>query len=456
MLEVIIADHRDVDRTVNEILLTVPPATLDRITVVGGDSAPSGARHVVGDNLYQAYNAAAATSTSDVLAFVPELTQFKSGWYRSLLADLDDDDRRVTAATVHALDVNLSQFEPNRIDHGGFDLGLNSRRSHAPLVIENGPLAVKADRFRQLGGFDAALTSGHNLEFCLKNWLCGGSVKVSDGEAACVRSARAVDDFSAARIARIWFDGSLDKFGRSISPDLDTGKWEFQQQVKDRHQVHSVRWLIDKYMPALGKVYDLRNRYVGKTVAVLCDGPSLDRVNKWEVYKHGLVIGVDYVPTVFQCDYVASMHRDPVRAALMTGNYQPSQFLLSETLRAPDGVREVPAVDVVPGGTIFGTLDHAVTPSSLEPPVVNVGHSALCAVHLAAFMGASQITLYGWDGKLVGGRSHTSLIAHYGGGRHYPDNKQTRDMYDFANVHMETLARVLSGYNVPVMRYSHL
>ena len=454
-MEVIIANHEDVEFTINSVLLTVPSDRLERVTVAGGDSAPAHVRHVAGDT-YQAFNAAASTSTSEHLVFVPGLTRFKDSWAAEVLQDLVDDDRRAVTTVTSTLEPGLRQAEPIVIGTHYFDWDLELHPSHTPTVVADGPLAVHADRFAQLGGFDTGLDTGHYLEYCLKSWLCGGSVKVSDGHAACIRSPTVVDDRSAARIAKVWFDGSLDRFTRNVPESMEIGKWDAQLAVKEKFQTRSVRWLIDTHVPALGRIFDLRGRYRGKTAAVLCDGPSLDQVSRWEVAGHGLIIGLDYVPAVFQCDYAVSVHRDPVRSLVATGKYRPQQLLVSEALRSPDGLGLVPAQDVLAGATVFGMLEYGAVPSRLDPPVVNVGHSLPCAVQLAAFLGATRIVLYGWDGKLVRGASHTSLVPHYNSGRYLPDNKQTKDMYDYVNSNLETLARVLAGYGVRVLRYNYV
>lgn len=467
---VYVDDQEHVASTVKSVLLATPTALLTEVILVDDTGAME---YVPGDPRVRVLsqdspvgravgrNRGAAEATGEVLVFLNQTSRPSDDWVVPLLEAVREDPRSVAGPVITGLDTNLWSADPGESLKWSWRWDLTPRHAYddgQDWSVSLGPecLAVGADWFRELGGFDELSRGGEQQEFCLRNWLCGGRVTPARrARVACAARDAGPDQVTLVRTAEAWFGPLRDRFYRSSG--LQDGQVDFGclgqlSRAQTALQVRDVRWLADRYLPELGRIWELRERHRGQSVAIVCDGPSLDRVNKWMVMRHEVVIGVDYVADLFPCHYVLSLQREPVRHLLMGGRYVQSQLILPSVLLGPDGRGQTPVREVAPAAITYELGEPGAAQQTVDPPFVNYGNPALTAVQFAGFLGASEVTLYGWDGGLVDGRSHTRAVEHYNDGTYWEDGEATQQRFAYYNAGLQQLRRLLAGYRVPVLK----
>ena len=463
-------DQEFVARTVKSVLLATPSSLLTEVILIDDtgvmEYTPSDTRVrvIVQDSPVGravGRNRGAAEATGEVLVFLNQTCRPSDDWVVSLLEVVREDPRTIAGPIITGLDTNLWSADPGQSLKWSWRWDLTPRDAYDDgqdwaVSLGSDCLAVASDWFRELGGFDELSRGGEQQEFCLRGWLCGGRVvPVRGSRVASLSHEQVPDSVTKVRTAETWFGPLRDRFYRSSG--LQDGQVDFGclgqlSRVQSSLQIRDMRWLSDRYLPELGRIWDLRDQHRGKSVAIVCDGPSLDRINKWMVMRHEVIIGVDYVASLYPCHYVVSLQREPVRSLLMSGKYVQSQLILPSVLLGPDGRGQTAVREVAPAAITYELGEPGVSQHTVDPPFVNYGSPVLTAVQFAGFIGASDVTLYGWDGGLVDGRSHTKAVEHYNDGMYWEDGESTSQRYDYYNNGLQQLRRLLAGYRIPVMR----
>jgi hypothetical protein len=456
---VVASDSETANDTITDIRLNTPRELATELLVIdelgAGLQVPARVFSSTGQSRYELINTAAALAREDHLAVVIAPAKLKPGWLEYLLELVQDDDHTLVGPKLSGMDHNLWSFTDEGFDSVAFDWGLRLHNSIDGPILHDGPFVVNRHRFLRLGGFDTHLSSGQMAELCIRTWLCGGRVRVdSRSRVAFQCRQQFIDSDYGARIAEVWMGAAARRFyaSRGIGPTAETSKHADAHRVQQSLQEHQFGWLVEQFMPELGKIHELQGVARGKTVAIVCDGPSLDYVGRWEVSRHDIIIGLDYTAALFPCDYVVCINREAIRTILATGRYDQQYFLLPKFLH--DGMTAMPARDLVPGASVYQTVESSSAGQLLEPPFANYGHPMHLALQLAAFMGSTQVTLYGWDGRLVEGRSHTGLVAHYKSGYYLPNNQHTAELLSNQSRGLEVLVRMLYHHGVTVMKHS--
>lgn len=470
MLTVIIyaTDSKYLDKTIDGILDRT--AGLDEIIVcddAGLGYARTGVRVLTTDKIgrAKAWNAAVEQTSSKFLIFIKDKTKVSDDWTIPLLKVLDDDPKSMVSPVVHTLDLGLWMAESSRWRRFGWrwDLNLYDRaytgKPESP-AISSYCIATTKSWFNHVGGFDHGMDigSGEDVEISLRSWLLGGTVRVCDESRISVAlevdySTKTLNNL--ARIAEAWFPGRASHFysARGLKPQqLDVGRLnnltKFQQK-----QTRPVEWFFGTRQPELFSVYAMKGTAVGKSVAIVAPGPSLDMLNPALVQRHDLVIGIDYTASLFDCDLVFA---DAVHVvAELRKKYQDQKFVLPIALQDRPSGTYVPAADVAPLAHQYESAIDGVAPVSLDPPFVNFESLVLAAVHFALFLGPADITVYGFDNKIIGGKSHTSKIDYYDNGCLWPDTESSRRKFALYEYGLDQLGRLAYAAGVPLLRVSH-
>lgn len=410
----------------------------------------------------RAWNAAATQATGDILVFVKDKTKVGDDWTVPLVESLTRDPNALVSPVVHTLDLGLWMAEASRWKRFGWRWDLNiydrphTNRAESP-AISSYCIATTRVWFENLGGFDPEMGTGagEDIELSLRSWLYGGAVRVVDGCSIAVGlevdyNTKTLDNL--ARIAETWFPEHASHFynARRVTPQqVNVGRLPNH----DAKQRQPVEWFFATKQPELVGIYDLRGAASGKTVAVVAPGASLDLLNPAVVLRHDLVIGVDYVGMLFDCDFVITDSTHVV--AELRRKYAEQKFVVPLVLEDRTGGAAVAAVDVVPLAQQFELARGGSPPVALEPPFCNYDSMVLAAAHFALFIGARSVTVFGHDGKLLGGRSHTSKIEYYDDGKLWPDADSTRRHLALVEHGFDQLGRLALSVGVPLLRVSH-
>jgi glycosyltransferase involved in cell wall biosynthesis len=137
----------------------------------------SGARVLLRPGLAvsQMRNEAASVASGDLLGFVDADHELSTGWWPKAAAVLHD--RGVSAAGA--------QYSPpeqsTRIQRAYDRLRHHRQGTYAAEWIPSGNLVVRADVFRQIGGFDTSLETCEDVDLCQRILATGGQIVESDG-----------------------------------------------------------------------------------------------------------------------------------------------------------------------------------------------------------------------------------------------------------------------------------
>lgn len=356
-------------------------------------------------------------------------------------------------------------MESTKWDDFGWRWDLNlCQRSHTNISTSPATspycMIMTKDWYDEVGGFDKNMQfgGGENIELSLRNWLFGGDV-IIDKESE-IASQISIDTnpntiSNLARIAEVWFEHHCSKFyeERQLDPmSINCGRLDNLLQLEGKKQ-RSIDWFVNNVQVELGKIYELKKSAHGKRVAVLGVGPSVDYISRNELNRFDIVIGVDYSSLLFECDYVVT---DMVHVlSKMRERYADNKFVLPTQLGNISASRWDDAVTVASDSIIFDIGRVGEPASRLSPPFLNFENPSLSAVHLALFMEPVSVTLFGYDHRLLAGKSHTSLIEYYDGGEVWMESENTNRRFEYFESGMRSLASLALRHNIPLMRVSH-
>jgi glycosyltransferase involved in cell wall biosynthesis len=121
---------------------------------------------------YAARNAAAAAATGDWFAFTDADCLPEPGWLAALVVAATD-----RTILVGAVDIRPAGNPPNAYEIYDMLKGIPQQRYASRGYGATANLAVAADLFRELGGFDPARLSGGDAEFCRRAGAAGARVQ---------------------------------------------------------------------------------------------------------------------------------------------------------------------------------------------------------------------------------------------------------------------------------------
>jgi hypothetical protein len=463
-------DKRRLDKTIDGILDRTRPADIDEIVVCDdtgeGYSRPGVRTHVTtGVGRAKAWNHAAAAAVGQRLVFLKDRTKVGTDWLPPLVEMLNNDDSALVSPVVHTLDIPLWTTEVSRWRRFGWrwDLNIYDRafagRPDSPAISS---YCIACDRrwFTEIGGFDQGMDNGagEDIEIALRSWLFGGSVKVADDSLIAVALELDYGPHTVNNLARIveaWLPGQASRFygARGLVPqDVNTGRLNNLLRLQEK-QKRPIEWFLSTRQPELFSIYDLKGAAVGRSVAVIGPGASLDYVNFALINRHDIVIGVDYVGLLFDCDYVIT---DSIHIiSELRSKYSDQKFVVPVVLHDRQAGRPLAAAELLPLSQQFEMAQSGVALTSADPPLCNFDNMVLTAAHFALFLGPTAVTVFGCDNKIIGGKSHTSKIEYYDNGQIWPDSESTRRKFAFYEYGLDQLGRLAHACNIPLLRVCH-
>jgi hypothetical protein len=470
-LIIYLTDTKYIDKTLNEVVDKTPAYLLEDIIICNdtGQSYENPRATLILDSDHEGrakcWNEGAKVATSKELIFMRDTMKLGRDWIQPLVARTINNAKKLVSPVVHTLNTDFWSMTNESWKRFGWrwDLSLYSRppyqSSDSPSISSN-CIAVSAEFFEHLGGFDEGMQrgTGEDLELSIRAWLFGGSVEVDDDSV--IASPHLVDSSkhtvnNLARIMEIWMPGYSSRFfsARNIkSSEVNTGRLVNLMQLQDR-QIHKIDWLLQKTQPELGPIYDLRSVAAGKSIAVVGPHRSVDLVDPSLIYRHDLIIAVDYMGMVFDADYVVT---DSSHVAIaMRGQYADDKFVLPMSLIDRTLAEYIPATNVIQGSYQFELANVVGRVFSDSPPFCNFEQSLHAAINFALFLGPQTISLFGCDNKIVGNRSHSAKIEYYDDGKLWPDSDGTKRKFAFSEHGIDQLGRLAYSLGIPLMRVNH-
>ena len=462
-------DSKYVYRTINEIIDKTPKSLIDEILVC--DDSGSGTVFDDTETLSseqigraKAWNIAAKQAKGEELVFLGNPTKLSQDWLPPLLEAVHNEMKLVTPI-VHTLDFNLWASENNRWNRFGWrwDLDLYNR---AFFEVKESPtissycFVVGKEWFDELGGFDNGMQGGYgeDIELSLRNWLFGGRIETCDDSHVACAIRMDVGQHTVKNLIRIvetWMPKYSSYFYSARGLDrnsLNAGRIDNLLKMQSK-QKKSIEWFLGSLQPELLGVYPLKGSAIGKTIAIVGPGPSLDMVNPSWVNRYDIVIGVDYMGLLFDCDYVMTDEAHVV--VELRKNYSEKKFVVPINLTNRAAGKFSPAADIVPGSVQFEQAPVGNIVSDMGPPFCNFENLVHTAVHFALYLGPTEISLFGCDNKIIDGRSHSAKIEYYDDGYLWPDSESIRRKFAFFEHGLDQLGRLALANKIPLIRVSH-
>lgn len=423
---------------------------------------------ILGDAIGRAklWNLALESVDSEQVVFLNGPVKFKPGWFHLLKPYINELD--LISSEICGLDRLHWSFDKVSWNKFGFrwDLDLICKRENIneptgeTAVLSAYCIAGKVSRFKAIGGFDGGMKigQGEDLEISIRNWMMGGKCLVVLGSKIAItpRIANDNDVANKARIAELWFGKRKQHFYDSldIKPgDVKAGRLNNLSHLANKF-TRTFNWYIEDHQPEIGRLYDLP-KWSGKSVGIVSNGHSIDVIDSATINRHDILIGVDFMGSLFECDYVVT--NDVAVVEVISDYYKQKEIMLPVKVTDVNNGRYVHYKDFLPQANVFETSSNIMTDSkNANPPFIDYNDNTMYAAQIAMFMKPREIIIYGLDNKIIDGKSHTSKIEYYNGGSVLADNAVTRK--HFANVEygLSRLGIIASKKGISLLRMSHL
>ncbi len=400
----------------------------------------------------KAWNNAANIAIGDDLIFIKDKTKVSDGWTNSIINVLDNKYNCIASPVVHTLDLGLWSTESSRWRRFGWrwDLNLYDRhfvnRNESPSVSSY-CIAITKKWFDEIGGFDNGMDigSGEDIEISVRSWLFGGSVEMVDDSIIAVAleidcSSTTINNF--ARIIEAWFPTYSSHFYNSRnlqSNQVNVGRLDNLLKLQSKLK-KSPEWFLNTKQPELFSMYGLAGSAAGKSIAIVGTGPSLDLINPALINRHDIIISIDYIGMLFDCDFVMA---DTVHVVTeLKKKYADNKFIVPIALQDQASGSYVAAAEVVPAAQQFEMVPNNTITSSTDLPLCNLDNLILTAVHFALFLKPSSVYVFGCDNKIINGKSHTSKIEYYDDGKLFADNEATKRQFALCEFGLDQLGKI--------------
>ena len=475
-----------IEKTIDTIMANTMPGLIDGFVIVDDCSRVPVAinrpnvtiiRNQMREGLIRSRNTAAAAAKSPVIVSIDPHIKVAQNWLLPIIKRLDARYNCIAVPMTRGLDAPTWTETTAAYAKTGWRWNLDFNwiaddGTDMTPALAGHCFAFTKRWWDEIGGFDTGMYKWgcENIEFSLRTWLAGGSVEI-------VRESVVAHWFknkfnyefdtttleqNKARIAEVWFGDHKKLFYQAIRKkpgDIKFGDLTERINIRERIQKRPFQWFLDNFLPDLQKIETLKNRHANARIAVLGAGPSLDHVTKGMLDDFDVVIGVNYNALTFDCDYAVFHDLKPAEVVMDAKRYLPNQLLIPKKLKTAAGKTSVVPPDKFADCITYelGQQDSDSCLNNKDQPFFHHASTVHTAIHIAAFIGAKSITLFGCDARLApDGRSHTTLVPQYNKGRYWPANKDTENYIARINRGYEMLFAPLQKWNISLLRYEYM
>lgn len=350
----------------------------------------------------------------------------------------DDDD--IYSIPEYDLDAYLWQsrgklvsgveFENFGLKKYGSDTGCSATCTDTILI-------AKVKYFNDLGGFDVSYPSSFFTELCLRSCLDKKSYihPFNKGTIACRRCEATGDN------TRLCYEYLRKHYKYYCLVNGLTQLHDYRS--KDVETEEFVKLHFDE---SLFRLYD---KAVGKRIAIIGYGSSIDEIQPDWFSDYDILIGIDYMGSVMNCDYCITDRLEVVSAVINSSKCRIDNMVLPYKLE-----------DKVSGKWVANpykdSIKYSVSDKLLSkyPPFIK-GSIESIALHLAIFMSPNSITLYGYDFRIVNDVSHTKKTRFYNDGKIWKNTEASMNILRQREREIEALVRLAEENKIKVMRITY-
>lgn len=368
-----------------------------------------------------------------------------------LIAHLDMKPTSIISPRVYDFDKELWSSLPQYNDRINFrnDMSLyNKIRYNSTDIVETSIsdyrcYAINRDHLIELGGFIDELNDYKLIELSIRNWAYGYTCFIDHSISYSCDNTFTIDPKLAATVSAMWF-GKYHEFGNIV---------RYSKSYRDNASIVDDN-LFRKINPELISYNKIKNRASGRSIAVIADGPSLDYIDFKHIYDNNdIIIGVDLASDLLPCDFIVSFNHNYIISLLE--KYDADKILAPHVLYNVLGKSIIETNDLHNDILQFELASNECSIMS-SFPIINSGHPAHSAIHLALLMNPNNINLYGVDFKFVNGKSHTAKIPIYNNGKYYPENTATLEQFSRYENMLVYLSILANALHIPIIRHGHL
>jgi glycosyltransferase involved in cell wall biosynthesis len=475
-----------IEKTIDTILENTPSELIDNIIVVDDCSdkpvvinkpKTTVIRNNIRQGLIRSRQIATEASQSEIVVSIDPHVKVSVGWLQPIITRLEHKYDCVAVPLTRGLDAVRWRETTSSYAKSGWRWNLDFNwiaddGTDSTPAFGGHCFAFTKKWWNEIGGFDTGMYKWgcENIEFSLRTWLAGGSVEiVRNSVVAHLFKSKFNYDFDVntleknkARIAEVWFGSRRQLFYQSIRKkpgDIDFGDISERIAIRNRIQKRPFEWFLTNFLPDLCGIELLKNKYAGSRIAILGAGPSLDFVTKGILADFDVIVGINYNALVFDCDYVVFHDLKPAEEVIDSGRYRSEQLLIPRKLKTANGTSFVSPPQKFADCVSFdlGSQDSQSSLNNKDQPFFNHASTVHTAIHIAAFMGAKSISLFGCDAKIApDGRSHTTIVPHYNKGKYWPATKDTENYLMRINHGYKMLQEPLKKWGIALLRYEYL
>ncbi len=397
-------------------------------------------------------NEAVKSAKYDKIIIVDGCVKFSDNLCSSILKTLQDRSA-VAIPSTYGLDKSLwcagdkyystFSFQWNlRIRYG------NDGGQYSPLVCPS-CFAFNKSWVEYVEYFDDLSLVNYQIEFSLRTWLLGGKiVKCGASIASSCEMTYKVDEL--ARIAEVWLPAYSNYFyDEYVGTPIDCGRLNDLINVQNNKQSITSDEFLKTMLPELLSAYNFRNLFVDKTIAIVCDGASIDFIDRAVIYRNDVIISVNYMGLVFDSDYNVSFEVETLNE--LTTKYNHSSFVLPTALSSSLVGGIVRTSDVFANSAVFELDRLGYMNDSAIPPFANFDSPIHFAIHFAMMTGSTKINVYGCDDRMICGRSYTSLVDFYDN-MVDGDTDNIRKRYEYYRYGYDMLGKLADKLGVKLIR----
>jgi len=449
-------NYKYIDKTIDGLIDCTSPDLIDSIIICNDGTENyfrDGCKTIKTKELgrSKAWNIAARQVESDIIVFANDTIKFKEGWLEPLLAKVQPNNDTIASPLIYDLDTNFWSSLDNNPGKLTFrmDLSTYSYFSDSDSVLVSPQcFAISRFRFQELGMFDESLQYGQSIELSINNGMNSGSNFVLNSSVIAAPAVLSIPLDQRARIIEKWlpeyskhfysYNQTARNFGRSKAPQNKT--------------VPSCDY-INKHLPELERLPRYYGSAANKSVAVIGCGPSIDTIDKSAILKHDIIIAADYMGTVIESDFIVFDSLDVI--STMQYKYPSHKYVCPTFLQDSLGHKPKKASDVFKDCLIFESDESTAALSHIIPPFFHHDTIFNSAVHFAIFLRPKTIHLYGFDNKIVNGKSHASSVHYYNDGILWSESAATKNRFARAETALSGLKDLAAKNHILMLRTNY-
>jgi hypothetical protein len=198
------------------------------------------------------------------------------------------------------------------------------------------------------------------------------------------------------------------------------------------------------------KLYGLFGSARGKRVAVVGPNASIDVINRNWLKDFDILIGLDYMAEIINCDYCITDKADVASYVINNYNYNHSQMLLPYMLEDKTTGR-------YSSSERYDSLKFSKSNSHLSifPPFID-GNIESVAIHFAMFMLPESVTIFGVDRQITGDISHTTQTTFYNDGKIWNNSEATKNLLKQRESELKILRSIGDARGIKILRVDYV